>query len=423
MRNSKGFTLVEMIVVMAVFIVILMITGDSFKTILQQSGKLLRSEESNIEGVIGLEMLRHDLQQGGYGLFTHDSPVSYVEAVSDLPKAYNNVPGSTASTETPPKPFSFGNNLASVVDGTHTLVANTDYIAIRASTVGRSNSSQKWGFLDYASGSVIPHSWPSTSENFVVNEKVLVMERVSSTKGLRIIPESANNWFYFPYSNTAFNSTSFINYSTMVSSSFVMYGLDDATSIPRMPFNRSDYFVAVPENLPSVCAPGTGVLNKTIVNNSTDTTVGGKLSYFPVLDCVLDLQVVLGWDLFNGSSPGTDGNIDVWTNADATKGATADSSAQYATGSTALDEALAAFSDPARLRNSLKLIKVYILAQNGRKDPAYTSPGTITVGNTKYDGTDPQGLGRSYVLPTNLLNYRWKVYEVVAKPKNLTTNQ
>lgn len=432
MKNNKGgFTLVELIVVMAVLLVVLMIAGDAFKTILQQTAKLFRSEESNIEGVVGLEMFRHDLQQGGYGLFTHDSPVEYSETSIALAKPYNNVPSSTGTTKVPPKAFAFGNNLTAGADGdsesgnTYNVVENSDYVAIKATTVGRSNASQKWTYLTYVSGSVTPHNWVSNAENFKSLEKVLVMERVSSAKGLRIVKETTNPWFYFPYGSAAFDSTAFANYSTAVSSSFVLYGLDDKDSTPRMPFNRTDYFVGLPTNgsVPPVCASGAGILYKTIVNNTTVAATGGKLTYFPILDCVLDMQIILGWDLFNGTSPGNDGSLDVWTNADATKGATADSSNQYVTGDVALNEAQAAFADPARLRNSLKVIKVYILAQNGRYDAGYTSPNPIVVGNTRYDGTDPQGLGRSFTLQPNMLKYRWKVYQVVVRPKNLTTNQ
>jgi prepilin-type N-terminal cleavage/methylation domain-containing protein len=423
-NNQRGFTLVEMIVVMAVFMVVLMIAGDAFKTVLQQTAKLFRSEESNIEGVVGLEMFRHDLQQAGYGLFTHASPVDYTEASIDLAKPYNNVPNSTAATKVPPIALAFGNNLTGAADGVYSVLPNTDYIAIKGTTVGRSNASQRWSYLEYASGSVTPHVWKSDAENFIANEKVLLMERVSSAKGLRIVQGPVSPGFYFPFSDVAFNSPNFSNYSSTVSSSFILYGLDDENSNPRMPFNRTDYFVARPSDgtVPPVCAPNAGELYKTIVNNNTDGT-GGKLTYFPVLDCVLDMQIILGWDLFTGSSPGNDGNIDVWTNANATVGATADSSNKYVTGDAALVEAQAALADPVRLRNSLKLIKVYILAQNGRKDPAYKSPSPLIVGNTMHDGTDPQGLGHSYVLPSDKLNYRWKVYQIVVRPKNLTTNQ
>ena len=106
--NNKGFTLIEMLVVMAVFVVIIAITGDSFNIILSQTSKIFRSEESNIEGVIGLEMLRHDLQQAGFGLFSETPPVSYEEAAAAPANLYND-----AGTNVP-RPILAGDNLAVV---------------------------------------------------------------------------------------------------------------------------------------------------------------------------------------------------------------------------------------------------------------------------------------------------------------------
>src|SRR5664280_1739013 len=70
LAGEDGFTLIEMIVVMAIFIVVIIITSSAFNTVLSQTKKVSKSEESNIEGVIGLEMFRHDLAQAGFGLFT-----------------------------------------------------------------------------------------------------------------------------------------------------------------------------------------------------------------------------------------------------------------------------------------------------------------------------------------------------------------
>lgn len=51
-RNIKGFTLVELIVVMAVFLVIITVAAQTFNTIITNSVKYSKSEESNIEGVM-----------------------------------------------------------------------------------------------------------------------------------------------------------------------------------------------------------------------------------------------------------------------------------------------------------------------------------------------------------------------------------
>ena len=68
MKNNRGFTLLEIIITMALVIVVIVITGSAFNSILKTSGRLVASEESNIEGVVGLEMFRHDIQQAGFGL-------------------------------------------------------------------------------------------------------------------------------------------------------------------------------------------------------------------------------------------------------------------------------------------------------------------------------------------------------------------
>ncbi len=428
LKNKKGFTLVELIVVMAVFIVVIIITGQAFETILKQTSKLFRSEESNIEGVVGLEILRHDLQQAGYGLFTEPlcSSNAYTGEAAALPaSAYNEitrsvldpclVPPSTASVAAlrlPPRAVVAGNNLAVVADSTsetgntYNVISGSDYLVLRGLTLGRSKTSQKWTHLNFASSSVTPNSWVSKSENFESGDKVLLMRRKITpfVNSLTIEPEPTNGWFYIPFSNAAFSkySTNYNNY--------VVYGLDDAAT-PRMPFNRSDYFVARPaatNAMPAICAPNIGNLYKATVNQAD-----GKLTYTPILDCVADMQVVFGWDLKivtpTSTTDGQDGVIDTWSSPDP----------NFRSGSASLTDLQAAMADPELLRSSLKIIKVYILAQDGRRDAGYTSPSPIVVGDT-----GETFLTKSYdIAAAGLQNYRWKVYRIVIRPKNLASNQ
>lgn len=406
--NRKGFTLIELIVVMAVFMVIMIITGEAFKTILQQTSKVFRSEESNIEGVIGLEILRHDLQQIGYGLFTEPLNSPYTgEAIAAPASTYND----SATFLAPPRAVMAGNNLVAVTDsnnedgGTFNVIASSDYLVLRGLTLGRSKSSQKWTYLNSAASVVTPKSWLSASENLETNDKTLLMRRnvTQSTNTLTIEPEPTNG-FYFKFKNDAFSKYS-TNYA-----SFVVYGLynDSANSAPRMPFNRSDYLVSRPSGtnaMPAICAPNIGNLYKGTVNQKD-----GKLSYVPVLDCVADMQVVFGWDLTIGSSGvvGQDGVIDTWSSPDP----------NFRTGTATLADLQAAMADAALLRSSLKMIKVYVLAQDGRKDTGYTSPSPIVLGD------EGATLTKSYdITAANLQNYRWKVYRVVVRPKNLISNQ
>ncbi len=409
-KNQGGFTLIELIVVMAVFIIVIMITADSFNTILSQASKIYRSEESNIEGVVGLEMLRHDLQQGGYGLFTETSPVSYSEAVAAPANGYNETAGTN-----PPRAFVGGNNLATAAESssgaTYNILAGTDYLAIKGTSVARSKPSQKWTHLLYVAGTGgVPNSWPSDAENLVSNDRVVMLRRQITplTNTLSLVPDGSD--FYF-----AFSQVGFERYSTNTSQ-YIIYGIDKTGITPRMPFNRTDYFVARPAaSVPPLCAQGAGVLYKTVVNQAD-----GKLTYYPILDCVADMQVVYGWDLMDGLTPGQDGTVDTWTTPDGTSfscsGAACtlqdpdDASKLYAQN---------AVTKPATIRNALKIVKVYILAQNGRRDPGYTSPSPILVGNA-----DESSLTRNYdIAAAGWSNYRWKLYRVVVRPKNLLSNQ
>lgn len=410
-NNSRGFTLIELLVVMAVFIVVIMISADAFKTILTQAAKIFRSEESNIEGVIGLEMMRHDLQQAGFGLYTETNANGYLgEATVSPASSYNET-----SLTVPPRAVVAGDNVSAATDSTSLpsdpkgIVATTDYLVIKGTSVGRTDASHRWTYLTLASGSVVPNKWVSNAENFASNERVLLLRRTlnATTNSLAIEPDpgsGASTSFYQAYSDVAFQrySTNYYKY--------VIYGLDKAGASPRMPFNRTDYFVARPTaNIPSVCAPNAGILYKTVVNQSD-----GKLTYYPVLDCVADMQVVFGWDLRNGSSPGTDGLIDTWSNADGSRVAQ-----ENAAGYASQADVQAALADPAQIRASLKMIKVYVLAQNGRRDPNYTSPSPITVGDS-----NQVTLTKSFdVNAMGWQNYRWKLYRIIVRPKNLQANQ
>jgi hypothetical protein len=142
----------------------------------------------------------------------------------------------------------------------------------------------------------------------------------------------------------------------------------------------------------------------------------------PIVDCVADMQIIFGWNLADSTgSVITDpalagsGSIDTWSNAD---GSVASSSVTLPSATFVHDTILA---DPGHIRTKLKIIKVYILAQNGSRDPNYSSPETISIGDPgEASLTKPAG----YPLKTmNMQNYRWKVYRVVIKPKNLISNQ
>ena len=68
MRQRTGFTLIELLVVVAILGLVLAGISDLFISLLGQYKQQGKISESNIEGIIGLELLRQDLERAGYGL-------------------------------------------------------------------------------------------------------------------------------------------------------------------------------------------------------------------------------------------------------------------------------------------------------------------------------------------------------------------
>lgn len=418
LKCRKGFTLVELIVVMAIFMSVIMITTDAFKTILTQMTKITKSEESNIEGIIGLEMLRHDIQQAGYGLpFSFmNTLLTYTEASSTPASNYNDAPSGL------PRALVAADNLPAGAgpSGTATtLVANTDYLALKASTLGLSEASQRWTYLPYDSTSTQPHVWQA--ENLASTDRVILLRRsfVANAYRNELVCDTSSpaNYSQLLSEITAASPSTNVFVPTLENETYFIYGINGGGAL-GMPFNRADYFVATPTtagSFPDVCAPGTGILYKAVVNHA-----GGASTYVPLLDCVADMQVILGWDLDDGmGNEGQDGLVETYTSPLNSGGTISDiASSSPVALATMQARATAAFGDPERLRNSLKVIKMYILAQVGRRDSNYTSPATFAMSDPTVDlSAAPK------TLVANQLNYHWKVYRIVTRPKNLLANQ
>jgi len=410
MNNNKGFTLIELLITMVLVIVVIMITGSAFESVLKSTARIASSEESNIEGVVGLEMFRHDLQQMGFGLPSafQTTPPDYTEATiapaNLLNDAPHGVPRAVSSWES--------------VSGYATVLTGTDYLAIKATTVGISKASQKWTYLTYTSSAAgkIPNQWSNPADNFKSTDKVIVLNRTFSTTGqvtntMVYNASTPNN--YCPtnptgtMSDPAFNPTnpSQVNY---------LYGVDDGPL--GMPFNRADYFVSRPSDassIPTTCAPGTGILYKTNINHGD-----GKLTYYPLLDCVADMQVVFGWDV-NGN-----GVID---ESSAYESDVSKISVSSSIGTTAA-AIKAIMESPDEIRNKLRYIRVYIMAQEGRKDTNFTNTNTQVNNTLSVIVGDPgnvsltKGYDVAALTTKKWLNYRWKTYRIVVRPKNLATN-
>ena len=220
MKNNRGFTLLEIIITMALVIVVIVITGSAFNSILKTSGRLVASEESNIEGVVGLEMFRHDIQQAGFGLanaFSTPAP-SYAEATV-LPASKLNDGNGTAAVPAAgnvPRAIVSWNDLTTDLATTselgsgYNVVSGTDYLAVKATSVGTNAAARKWTYLSYSSGGKAAKSWPNTEDNLTAStDRVIMLNRPFSLTGV-----VTNTLVYDPSAPTSYcvNYTKSIDY-------------------------------------------------------------------------------------------------------------------------------------------------------------------------------------------------------------------
>ena len=125
------------------------------------------------------------------------------------------------------------------------------------------------------------------------------------------------------------------------------------------------------------------------------------------------MQIVLGWDTSDG---GLVGSVDAYSSLPNQSDGTV-----TATPSSAAASIQSWLTDAKGVREHLKVVKVYILAQEGKVDPGYTAPSaSITVGDLSADGFRTKA---DYVLTSAQQKYRWKLYKIVVRPKNLVSNQ
>jgi len=69
MRNRQsGFTMLELIIVMAIFMLVIFSASDMFVSLLTEFKQQGKIAITNIEGILGLEMMRRDIEHAGYGL-------------------------------------------------------------------------------------------------------------------------------------------------------------------------------------------------------------------------------------------------------------------------------------------------------------------------------------------------------------------
>jgi len=401
LSSTQGFSMIELIVVMGIFMTLIMISSGAFDKIAKASSKLLKSSDSNIQGIVGLEIMRYDLESAGYGLpwpsttssFIYDFDESQVSAnflaKGIDPEAFNdkNIPASVDVRKAPRAIQS----AAATGSAASAWELGRDYIVIKSTTVGGSNAAKKWSYIEGLAGSSSLKEWGG-ADDLVAGDRVITLKTLTvEKKAYRdLVAVSTTDFSYSVPTKSGGKFVPPAAYQADTADIFLVYGVGPHSTLSASlsyPYNRVDYFIdrpTQPRDMPARCAPGTGILYKGNVKQ-----VGGGVIPDPLLECVADMQVIYSLDTTKSGGVNFHGNEDILSSLSA-------------------DE----------IRAQLKEVRVYILVQDGQKDTSYTFPAsTVQVGEF--------GLGRAYNLAlldgigSEWKHYRWKVYTLVVSPKNI----
>jgi hypothetical protein len=352
-RRNSGFSILELIIALAIVMLVLAAATTFFIGTVRQYKIQTKIVESNIEGVLGLELLRQDLESLGFGVPWDNISTGGGEATSVLSSSDRTILKASDATTL--------RAVVSLNNPTDCTVNGSDYLVIRSTRVGMGNAAGKWTTLQPGVGNW--RDWGSTEENLGDDDYVIVLSptlnhRTLATPGTGILFSAVAG--YAPADNLTVAN--------------IVYGVDNITL--KFPWNRADYYIDNASR-PLRCAPNTGVLVKRVVSHTT----GDLMTPLPLLDCAADMQIVYGLDA--DADPNTPLG---W-----------------------LDDISDRTADV--IRTQLKEIRVHILAQEGQRDDSYRTPlDNIPVGLP--------GLGSNFGVG-GYRNYRWKVYTIVVKPRNL----
>lgn len=384
-KREKGFTLVELVITMLMFVLIIAAASNTFTDLLTSFKQQSKLAETNIEGAVGLETLRRDIASAGSGLpwavtgnvTTWAAITGYTEgknAGTPNPSTYNQGDVSTGTGGSEPRALMCGNG-----SGWN----SSDHLVIKSISIADNSASNKWTFLN--DGNVVKE-WVPTTDILPDDSRVIVISPGDTTGNRRFLVTRTGGVYYTTYNNVA-GADSLDNGGDFDSSddTRIVYGVHHNTNL-RMPFNRADYFIERPAGISTTCALNTGVLYKATVNHSD-----GEYTKVPILDCVADMQVAFRRDSDDDGDidVGYDGNISALTTSEI---------------------------------RQIKEVRVYVLAHEGQKDTTYThTPTSIRVGDSAMQVTDSTSMsvGSIFNIGATNVNYRWKLYVLVVKTENL----
>ncbi len=388
MTDSKGMTLVELMVSVAVIMIVLGGATAAYLKLLGGFGTQSKIAERYMENLVGLEMLRHDVEMAGYGLPHNMNGNTYLEALSDASFSPNpnnsSLDDAALSTSAIPRSFGFSDN---------TGVNGSDVLALKSQVATLSSTTKKWTIMFHDGTNARIRQWNSSELDFSSSERFIVMD-----SDRRLLP-AGGTWF-FTFNTNFYTTAAAIDGSTVPRplnnrTVHLLYGVDP-NSNPRMPFNRVDYYLKRPTtagSFPTRCNPNSFILYRSSINQGD-----GRRNEQPLLECVMDLQIAFGVDT------DADGGTDAWRQ---------NLTLTDTNGNGAADE----------IRGMLKEVRVFVLYHEGQRDENYAAQ-TLTLSDDDIAAVAPAGIGAPLstfdpsAAPANL-NYRWKVAKIAVKPINM----
>lgn len=366
--NSKGMTLIELLIALVVVVVVLAAAFLSFSRLFQGFKSQTKVSETHISSLIGFELLRKDIEMAGFGVPYNCTGITFSEAASSPESTYN-------ENGTEVHPFTVGNNAGS---------GSSDYLVVRSAFNPEDEETLKWAYF-IANGSAINNNTSSPcnaitlqqggSGNFSEHTNVVVEDGESDLRNIMKRGTGADSWKFYIKSGTLDKCP---DNAPDENRFYLVYGLDkdtDTSPNVRMPFNRVDYFIAKPSSgsMPTKCESTSYELYRAQLRHSD-----GKLNKQPILDCVKDFQVAF-YVVDNSSS--------TW---------------QEAPPYSAADQ-----------KHKIKEVRLFILYQEGQKERTQVSNATLTLGD------NDTGTLSSFSPTGDEVYYHWRVKEISVKPMNL----
>lgn len=390
LRTDKGHTLVELIVVMGIFVIILMIASYAFEQIIATSSQQSKSAESNIEGIVGFEQVRHDVEHAGYGLpWSFQAGIAAYSECNLSEGALAAGVDSDAFNDVPP------NAPRALVSGTSSKEVNgsagvhsglgPDYLVVKSSIGALGTAAKKWSYVHYSSQDKgFIKKW-GTSADVADGDRVITL-RTAFTRDLAPTRELVMSGSTFFYNVAGVNPPA--AFQPPEGSDFYMaYGVDSRSL--EMPYNRVDFYLKRAAEMPGMCNPNTGLLFKAVASHD-----GDGFTEYPLVDCVGDMQVEFELDTNGSGNP-------VYT--ESLLGLTAE-----------------------QVRAQVKGVRIFFLTHEGKKDTRFQYPvrdanNVLKVGDLKRlsSGRVWSSAKMLTVFGSDWRNYRWKIYTIAVRPKNL----